>query len=91
MVPLPRHVALGKLHALAAGAAIAFALGTLAATVGEEPDTIEEVYEPYLMQLDSMGATVAKRIAARAEESGDTSTLADPSVVQQLIDNKPRS
>ncbi len=26
-------------------------LNTLAATVGEEPDTLEEVYEPYLMQV----------------------------------------
>jgi len=26
-------------------------LDTLAATIGEEPDTIEDVYEPYLLQL----------------------------------------
>jgi len=27
-------------------------LDTLAATIGEEPDTIEDVYEPYLYSLD---------------------------------------
>jgi Holliday junction DNA helicase RuvB len=26
-------------------------LGTLAASVGEEPDTLEDVYEPFLLQL----------------------------------------
>jgi Holliday junction DNA helicase RuvB len=26
-------------------------LSTLAVTLGEEPDTIEDVYEPYLLQL----------------------------------------
>jgi len=32
-------------------------LDTLAATIGEEPDTIEDVYEPYLLQLGFINKT----------------------------------
>ena len=32
-------------------------LGTLAAALGEEPDTIEYVYEPYLLQLGFLQRT----------------------------------
>ncbi|MBI5281262.1 MAG: Holliday junction branch migration DNA helicase RuvB [Candidatus Solibacter usitatus] len=38
-------------------------LGTIAASTDEEPDTIEEVYEPYLMQLGFLDRTPRGRIA----------------------------
>jgi len=38
-------------------------LNTLAATVGEEPDTLEEVYEPYLMQVGFLERTPRGRKA----------------------------
>jgi Holliday junction DNA helicase RuvB len=37
-------------------------LSTLAASVGEEPDTIEDVYEPYLLQLGFIQRTPRGRI-----------------------------
>ena len=36
---------------------------TLATTVGEEVDTIEDVYEPYLIQIGFVSRTVRGRIA----------------------------
>jgi len=38
-------------------------LGSLAVSVGEEPDTIEEVYEPYLIQEGFMKRTQKGRVA----------------------------
>jgi Holliday junction DNA helicase RuvB len=38
-------------------------LGSIAAAVGEEPDTIEEVYEPYLIQLGFLHRSPRGRIA----------------------------
>ncbi len=38
-------------------------LKTLAAAVGEEPDTLEEVYEPYLMQVGFLKRTPRGRVA----------------------------
>ena len=38
-------------------------LSTLALAVGEEPDTIEDVYEPYLMQLGFLKRTPRGRVA----------------------------
>jgi holliday junction DNA helicase RuvB len=38
-------------------------LSTLAVTLGEEPDTIEDVYEPYLLQLGLIQRTPRGRIA----------------------------
>ena len=38
-------------------------IGTLAVSVGEEPDTIEEVYEPYLMQQGLLARTPQGRTA----------------------------
>ena len=40
-------------------------LETLAATVGEEPNTIEDVYEPYLLQLGFISRTPRGRIATK--------------------------
>jgi holliday junction DNA helicase RuvB len=41
-------------------------LSTLAVAVGEEPDTIEDVYEPFLMQLGFVRRTPRGRVATRA-------------------------
>ena len=41
-------------------------LETIAASVGEESDTIMDVYEPYLMQLGFLSRTPRGRIATRA-------------------------
>jgi Holliday junction DNA helicase RuvB len=38
-------------------------LSTIAASIDEQPDTIEEVYEPYLMQLGFLDRTPRGRIA----------------------------
>ena len=38
-------------------------LNTIAASIDEEPDTIEEVYEPYLMQLGFIDRTPRGRVA----------------------------
>jgi holliday junction DNA helicase RuvB len=38
-------------------------LSTLAASVGEEPDTIEDVYEPYLLQRGLLARTPRGRVA----------------------------
>jgi Holliday junction DNA helicase RuvB len=40
-------------------------LGTLAAAVGEEAHTIEEVYEPYLIQEGFLKRTKQGRVATR--------------------------
>jgi len=41
-------------------------LSTLAAALGEEPDTVEDVYEPYLMQLGFLKRTPRGRVATGA-------------------------
>ena len=41
-------------------------LSTLAAAVGEETDTVEDVYEPYLMQLGFLKRTPRGRVATEA-------------------------
>ncbi len=41
-------------------------LDTLAATIGEEPGTIEDVYEPYLLQLGFIARTPRGRVATKA-------------------------
>jgi Holliday junction DNA helicase RuvB len=40
-------------------------LSTLAVTLGEEPDTIEDVYEPYLLQLGFIQRTPRGRVITR--------------------------
>lgn len=39
-------------------------LDTIAATIGEEPNTIEDVYEPYLLQLGFINRTPRGRVAS---------------------------
>jgi holliday junction DNA helicase RuvB len=41
-------------------------LSTLAVAVGEEPDTIEDVYEPYLLQQGFVMRTPRGRVGTRA-------------------------
>lgn len=41
-------------------------LDTIAATIGEEPNTIEDVYEPYLLQLGFISRTPRGRIVTQA-------------------------
>ncbi len=38
---------------------------TLAATIGEETETLEDVYEPYLMQIGFLGRTPRGRVATK--------------------------
>lgn len=40
-------------------------LETIAATIGEEPNTIEDVYEPYLLQLGFISRTPRGRVATK--------------------------
>lgn len=41
-------------------------LETIAASIGEEPNTIEDVYEPYLMQIGFLSRTPRGRIVTKA-------------------------
>ena len=40
-------------------------LDTLAATIGEESETIEDVYEPYLMQIGFINRTPRGRVVTK--------------------------
>ena len=69
-------------------------LGTAITLIGAiaSPDVIQ--WAPGLPKTRSgkiMRRILRKIAADESGQLGDTSTLADPSVVQQLIDNKPRS
>jgi Holliday junction DNA helicase RuvB len=41
-------------------------LGTLAVSVGEEPDTLEDVYEPFLLKCGLLRRTPRGRVATAA-------------------------
>ena len=41
-------------------------VGTVAMSVGEEPETIEDVYEPYLVQTGFIARTPRGRVATDA-------------------------
>ena len=41
-------------------------LSTIAASISEEPDTIMDVVEPYLLQLGFLGRTAKGRVATRS-------------------------
>jgi Holliday junction DNA helicase RuvB len=56
-------------------------LSTLAVTVGEEQDTIEDVYEPYLLQCGFLKRTPRGRVAtARAFEHLGLEPPQDPAL-----------
>ena len=40
-------------------------LDTVAASISEEPDTIQDVYEPYLLQLGFLDRTPRGRVATK--------------------------
>jgi Holliday junction DNA helicase RuvB len=62
-------------------------LDTLAAATNEEPDTIEDVYEPFLLQLGFIQRTPRGRVATphAYEHLGVTPPQSGASVVQQAL------
>ncbi len=58
-------------------------LNTLAVAVGEEPDTIEDVYEPYLLQLGLMQRTPRGRIVT--ENAYEHLRISKPSSTRKLF------
>ena len=76
-------------------------LSTLAVALGEEPDTVEDVYEPYLLQLGFIQRTPRGRIvtklgpqaprrAARSGEPGGEPVLGPPPARASYIDAERR-
>ena len=63
-------------------------VNTLAASVGEAPNTIEEVYEPYLMHLRMLARTPRGRVATMAayEHLG---LRPQPAAIEAAIDQLP--
>jgi holliday junction DNA helicase RuvB len=53
-------------------------LSTVAAVVGEEPDTIEDIYEPYLIQIGFLDRTPRGRVATERAYRHFGLTPADP-------------
>lgn len=58
-------------------------IGTIAASIGEEPETIEEVYEPYLIQLGFLNRTPRGRMGtARAFDYFEVERGFDATAIQ---------
>jgi holliday junction DNA helicase RuvB len=55
-------------------------LSTLAVSLGEEPDTIEDVYEPYLLQLGLIQRTPRGRIVTELGRAHVAAPTADVSL-----------
>jgi Holliday junction DNA helicase RuvB len=62
-------------------------LSTLAVAVGEEPDTIEDVYEPFLMQLGFIRRTPRGRVATEAAFRHVGVDLPTGAAAARLFDN----
>jgi holliday junction DNA helicase RuvB len=63
-------------------------LGTLAMAVGEEPDTLEDVYEPFLVQQGFLERTPRGRVASiRAYEHLGIARAANASPQDELFDS----
>ena len=63
-------------------------LGTLAMAVGEEPDTLEDVYEPFLVQQGFLERTPRGRVASsRAYEHLGIARAAGPPPQNELFDS----
>jgi holliday junction DNA helicase RuvB len=60
-------------------------LSTLAVTLGEEPDTIEDVYEPYLLQLGFLQRTPRGRVITALGRSHMGSQAADHGPTEGLF------
>jgi len=58
---------------------------TIAAAIGEERDTIEDVYEPYLLQIGFLQRTPRGRVATRLayEHLGVAHTRPQPTLIEQ--------
>lgn len=61
-------------------------LSTLAVAIGEEPDTIEDVYEPYLLQRGFLKRTPRGRVLTRLGYQHCGASM--PNGVPQLFDNE---
>jgi holliday junction DNA helicase RuvB len=59
-------------------------LGTLAIAVGEEPETVEDAYEPYLLQIGMLRRTARGRVAT--ERAYRHLGLEPPAVAQPALD-----
>jgi holliday junction DNA helicase RuvB len=61
-------------------------LSTLAVTLGEEPDTIEDVYEPYLLQLGFLQRTPRGRVITKLGRAhvGAASTAQERDLQEQI-------
>ena len=59
---IDKHMMLSIINSFGGGPV---GLDTLAATIGEDPGTIEDVYEPYLMQMGFINRTPRGRMAAK--------------------------
>ena len=59
---IDRRMVLSIIHNFSGGPV---GLDTLAATIGEESNTIEDVYEPYLLQLGFLARTPRGRVVTR--------------------------
>lgn len=59
---IDKHMMLSIINSFGGGPV---GLETLAATIGEDPGTIEDVYEPYLMQMGFINRTPRGRMAAK--------------------------
>jgi Holliday junction DNA helicase RuvB len=59
-------------------------INTVAASISEEPDTVEDVYEPYLLQLGFLERTPRGRVATRRayEHLGKAYRRGDPDSLQ---------
>ena len=60
-------------------------LSTLAVAVGEEPDTIEDVYEPYLLQQGLLKRTPRGRVATRGAPTAHLGPRAAPADAAQSL------
>ena len=60
-------------------------LSTLAVAVGEEPDTIEDVYEPYLMRVGFLRRTPRGRVATEAAFAHMGTALPDRQTAARLF------
>jgi holliday junction DNA helicase RuvB len=60
-------------------------LSTLAVSLGEEPDTIEDVYEPYLLQLGLIQRTPRGRIVTELGRARAATAVADEASLFSLL------
>jgi holliday junction DNA helicase RuvB len=64
-------------------------LGTLAMAVGEEPDTLEDVYEPFLVQQGFLERTARGRVASmRAYEHLGLASPTPPKLQDELFNDR---